>query len=248
MSRTDHFSGVAKEYAAFRPTYPDALFSYVAGLPRRRRRAWDCGAGSGQAAHGLLPHFSSVIATDISRKLLASAPMHAGTHRAAASAERCPLAGASVDLVVVAQALHWIDLPPFYAEVRRVVVPGGAVVVWSYDLAVLGEPGLDRLFREFSEGTVGEYWPPERRLVNDRYRGIPFPFDEVVAPEFSMEADWTLDDLLGYVGTWSAVSRYRARVGDDPVPSLAGHLEPPWGKRNAPRRIRWPLAMRAGRV
>lgn len=248
MSRTDHFSGVAKDYAVFRPTYPDALFSYVASLPRGRSRAWDCGAGSGQATSGLLPHFTSVFATDISRKLLATAPVHSRLYRAAAPAERCPLAGASVDLVVVAQALHWIDLPPFYAEVHRVVVPGGAVVVWSYDLAVLGDPGLDQPFREFYESTVGQYWSPERRLVEDRYRGMPFPFEESVVPEFSMEADWTLDDLLGYVGTWSAVSRYRAGVGDDPVKLLAGELEPRWGSRDMPRRVRWPLAVRAGRV
>jgi hypothetical protein len=248
LAHTDHFSRVAKDYAAFRPTYPDGLFAHVAGLARRRRRAWDCGAGSGQAAGGLLSHFSCVIATDISRTLLASAPPLAGLHRAAASAERSPLTAASVDLVVVAQALHWIDLPAFYAEVRRVVVQGGAIAVWTYDLALLGEPALDQRFREFTQITVGEFWPPERRLVDDGYRGIPFPFEESSVPEFSMEADWTLDDFLGYVGTWSAVSRYRAQVGHDPVKALAGQLEPRWGNGDTPRRIRWPLAVRAGRV
>ena len=135
-----------------------------------------------------------------------------------------------------------------FGEVRRVVVPGGGIAVWSYDLAVLGDSGLDEPFRQSYSVAVGDYWLPERRLVEDRYRRIPFPFDEPVVPEFSMEADWTLDDLLGYVGTWSAVSRYRSRVGTDPVPMLAQHLEPRWGGRDAPRRIRWPLAVRAGRV
>lgn len=248
MGRTDHFSGVATDYAAFRPRYPEALFAYLARMPRHRRRAWDCGAGSGQAAVPLLPYFPCVVATDISRRLLGSAPRRAGLHPIAAPAEGCPLAGGSIDLVVVAQALHWIDRPAFYAEIRRVLVPDGAVAVWSYGLAVLGGPDLDGPFRAFYERTVGEYWPPERRWVDEGYRRLPFPFEELPVPEFSMEADWTLDALLGYVGTWSAVRRYLARAGQDPVALLAGQLEPHWGPRRQRRRIRWPLVVRAGRV
>jgi SAM-dependent methyltransferase len=247
MTGTDHFSGVARAYAAYRPRYPAALFDYVAGLTSRHRRAWDCGAGSGQATEGLVPHYSSVMATDISRSQLASAAGLARVFRVAAAAERCALASASVDLVVVAQALHWIDRPAFYAEVRRVVASGGAIVVWSYDLAVLGDPLLDSGFRDFYDRTLGQYWPPERRLVEARYREISFPFEEMEVPEFSMVADWTLEELLGYVGTWSAVSRYRASQGKDPTAMLAERLEPRWG-RHETRRIQWPLAVRAGRI
>ena len=244
---TDHFSGVAKAYAAYRPRYPVELFDYVAGLPTHHRRAWDCGAGSGQAAEGLLHHFSSVVATDISPSQLSSALAAGKLLRVAASAERSPLASGSMDTVVVAQALHWIDLPLFYAEVRRVVAHGGVIVVWSYDLAVLGDSELDTVFRDFYNEKLGRYWPPERRLVEARYRGISFPFGELPAPQFSMVADWTLDDLLGYVGTWSAVSRYRASHQDDPTPLLADLLERRWGRQET-RRIRWPLVVRAGRV
>ncbi len=148
MTGTDHFSGVAKAYAAHRPRYPVELFDYVAGLTTHHRRVWDCGAGSGQAAEGLLPHFSSVVATDISRSQLASALAESRLLRVTASAERSPLASGSVDTVVVAQALHWIDLPVFYAEVRRVVARDGVIVVWSYDLAILGDPELDTVLRE----------------------------------------------------------------------------------------------------
>ena len=242
----DHFSGVARAYALYRPRYPPALFAYLAGLVPRHDRAWDCGAGSGQAAEGLRPHFRRVIASDISRLQLAGAEDAHGLLRFVAAGERSALAESSVDLIVVAQALHWLDLSAFYAEVRRVLRPDGALAVWSYDLARLGEARLDGAFREFYDVTVGEYWPPERRLVDDRYRGIPFPFAETTTPPFDMEADWTLDELLGYVGTWSAVSRYRALAGSDPVPSLGERLRPLWGPRER-RRITWPVAMRAGR-
>jgi SAM-dependent methyltransferase len=247
VAGTDHFSGVARAYAAYRPRYPAALFDYVAGLTSRHTRAWDCGAGSGQATEGLLLHYSSVVATDISRSQLSSAPERGRVHRVAAAAERSALVDGSVDLIAVAQALHWIDLPAFYSEVRRVVAPGGAIVVWSYDLAVLGDPELDTAFRDFYDGTLGRYWPPERRLVDARYRSISFPFAETAVPEFSMVADWTLVDLLGYVGTWSAVSRYRATEGVDPATMLAERLEPRWGRQET-RRIRWPLTVRAGRI
>lgn len=240
---TDHFSGVARAYARYRPGYPPALFAYLAALAPGHDRAWDCGAGSGQAAEGLCPHFGQVVATDISRLQLAGAP---GPFRVVSPAERSALAGSSMDLVVVAQALHWLDLPAFYAEVRRVLRPGGALAVWSYDLAQLGEAKLDELFRDFYDTTVGDYWPPERRLVDDRYRGIPFPFAETTVPSFAMEADWTLDEVLGYVGTWSAVTRYRAIAGIDPVPSLGERLRTAWGPAER-RRISWPVAMRVGR-
>ncbi len=246
--RADHFSSVARAYARYRPAYPADLFTVLAGLASRHGRAWDCGAGSGQASEGLRSHFSAVVATDISPAQLASGSGRTGLHRVVAAAERCPLADGSIDLVAVAQALHWIDLSAFYSEVRRVVLPGGVVAVWSYDLALLGDVKLDRAFRHFYDVTVGDYWPPERRLVDAGYRGISFPFAETTVPPFSMSADWTLDDLLGYVGTWSAVSRYRAETGADPVEMLGELLESIWGGREARRRIEWPLIVRAGRV
>lgn len=245
MTRTDHFSAVADAYASYRPMYPASLFEFLASLPSRRRRAWDCGAGSGQATHGLLPYFSSVVATDISRSQLAAARAPAGLHRIAAAAERAPLATGSVDLVIVAQALHWIDHEAFYAEVRRVLGPGGAISVWTYGLVECGESRLDAIVRNFYDREVGDYWPPQRRLVDERYRGIPFPFADVVVPEFSMIADWPLEEFLGYVGTWSAVSRYRVAKQVDPVADLAARLGGLWGPR---RLIAWPLSVRAGLV
>ncbi len=171
---TDHFSGVAREYARYRPRYPWALFDYLAGLVTCHDRAWDCGAGSGQAGEGLLPHFGRVVASDISRAQIGSLPAGAGALRVVAAAERAPLATSSMDLIVVAQALHWLDLPAFYAEVRRVLRPDGALAVWSYDLARFDDSRLDGAFRDFADGTVGEYWPPERRLVETAIAAFRF--------------------------------------------------------------------------
>jgi hypothetical protein len=61
-----------------------------------------------------------------------------------------------------------------------------------------------------------------------------------------MAVTWSLEELLGYIGTWSATSRYRAVTGADPLPELAERLAPVWGDRAARRRIEWPLSIRAG--
>jgi len=243
----DHFSGAAPQYAAFRPLYPLSLFQALAeGVPLRRR-AWDCATGNGQAAVGLARHFDHVIATDASAEQLALALFHARVTYARACAERSPLRGHCVDLVTVAQALHWFDRPAFFAEARRVLSPGGLLAVWSYGLPEI-EPALDRLLGAFYHDVVGPYWPAERRMVENGYRSIQFPFEEVLIVSPPMEAVWSLEDLSGYLGTWSATLRYRAALGRDPIPELLDAMRPAWGQDDRRRAVRWPLSVRAGRT
>ena len=63
-----------------------------------------------------------------------------------------------------------------------------------------------------------------------------------------MEAYLNLDELAGYMRTWSAVNRYRDAKGRDPVVDLLGDLTPLWGDPQVRRSVRWALAVRAGRV
>jgi SAM-dependent methyltransferase len=167
-----------------------------------------------------------------------------GARRCAALAEQTPLADRSVDLVVVAAALHWFDLERFYSEVRRVMTPDGVLAAWAYSLLSAGAE-VDSDLQTFFSETVGPYWPPERRWVDRGYRGLPFPFARLEAPRFEMEAAWSLEDLAGYLGTWSAVKRFRAASGKDPVPPLIEKLRRAWGKGR--RRVVWPLHLLVGR-
>ena len=249
MSRSfsDHFSGVAGAYAEFRPRYPEALFDWLADLAPDREVAWDCATGSGQAARGLARRFGRVVATDASAEQIAAAPPHPRVEYRVAPAQSSGLAARSVDLVTVAQALHWFDRPAFYGEAERVLRPGGLLAVWTYGHPSLDPPEADALLQEFHSGTVGPYWPPERALVDAGYRTIEFPFPEVDPPPFEMETRWTLAALLGYVATWSATTRFRGARGFDPVPALGEALARPWGDPEEARRIRWPLTLRAGR-
>ncbi len=242
----DHFAPVAATYAEFRPRYPEALFDWLAARVPARELAWDCACGSGQATLGIARRFARVVATDASADQLAGAPAHQRVSYQVAPAEASGLADASVDLIAVAQALHWFDLSRFHAEARRVLKPGGLLAAWSYGVLTLGDPDLDALARRFHDVTLGPYWPAQRRLVERSYRDLDFPFDELAVPAFELVAHWPLAHLLGYFRSWSATARYRAAHGADPVAALAQELAPRWGDPTASRRIVWPLALRAG--
>jgi SAM-dependent methyltransferase len=246
-SFSDHFSASAASYASHRPSYPAALFEWLASVAPDRRLAWDCGTGSGQAALALADNFAQVVATDPSTAQLAQALRHSRVRYVAMTAERTALAGASASLITVAQALHWFDRPAFFAEAGRVLVEQGVLAVWSYGLLTLGDEPLDRTIRRFHGETMGPHWPPERRLVDEGYRALELPFDAVAAPSFGMTAEWTLTQLAGYLSTWSAVQRARAETGVDPLPALTDALRASWGAEAAVRRVEWPLTLKVGR-
>lgn len=243
---TDHFSAVAADYSRYRPGYPPELFAYLAPLPARRRLAWDCATGNGQAAVGLAEHFDRVVGTDLSAAQIAHAAAHPRVAYRVALAEAPALEAGSVDLVTVAQALHWLDTTRFFAEVERVLAPGGAVAAWCYNLLDV-DPGVNAVIGRFYSRIVGRYWAPERRLLEAGYRTIPFPFAEVAPPAFAMQAEWRLADLTGYLGTWSATERYRALEGEDPLERIVADLTAAWGDPETPRTVRWPLNLRVGR-
>lgn len=242
----DHFSSIARAYAAWRPRYPDELFEWLAALAPRRGLAWDCAAGNGQATVPLARHFARVIGTDASAEQLGAAPGHDRIEYRVAPAHASGLADASADLVTVAQALHWFDARAFYAEARRVLAPDGVLAVWTYGMVELGDAGLDRAVGRFYRDVVGPFWPPERRHVENGYRSLEFPFAAIEPPAFAIRERFSVERFLGYAGTWSATVRFREARGLDPILDLAREIAPLWGEGE--REIRWPLGVRAGRL
>jgi SAM-dependent methyltransferase len=247
MSFKDHFSRLAAQYSAFRPAYPPAIFDYLAQLCLDRQSAWDCACGNGQATLALAERFQEVIATDASAQQLAAAPARPNVTYRVAPAEESGIESQSLDLVTVAQALHWFDLDPFYGEVQRVLKPSGVLAVWTYGPLQVDGNGIDALFQKFYSNIVGPYWPPERRFVEAGYRGLAFPFAELSPPSFNMEERWDRAHLLGYLRTWSATARYVEDKGVDPVEALEERLRPLWVDASSTRKVTWPLALRAGR-
>lgn len=246
MTFKDHFSGHAADYAAYRPGYPAALFTWLATVAPARRLAWDCGTGNGQAALQAVEHFESVVATDPSAEQLANAAPHPRVAYRVASAEDSGLESGSVDLITVAQALHWFDFDRFYAEAGRVLVPGGVLAAWTYTLPRVS-PEIDPLVDRLGFEIAGPYWPPERRWVDEEYRTIPFPLAEIAAPRFETEERRSFDRFWGYLGTWSAVRRYAKETGRDPRDEIRDDLTAAWGPPETEREVRWPVHLRVGR-
>lgn len=223
-SFADHFSLQAAAYRLHRPGYPAALFDFLADLAPARELAWDCGCGSGQATRDLALRFARVIATDPSAAQLAQAGTTPNIIYRAAAETDPRIAGGSVDLVTAAQAAHWFDAPRFHTEVTRVLKCGGVLALWIYGLPRI-DPAVDACVQEFHSVSVGRYWPAGRFHVDTGYRHLPFPYADLDAPAFEHRLQWTLEDLLQHLDTWSAVRYCRERTGTDPVaqarPALA---------------------------
>ena len=246
MSFRDHFSRRAAAYARYRPTYPDALYARLAELARGSGAALDCATGSGQAALALVRYFDRVLATDGSHDQLTRAGRHERVIYARAYAEHVPARDHTFDLVTVAAAAHWVDLDRFYAEVRRVVRPGGVVALWGYYM-FQSEPAIDAVLDRYAHQVLAPHWPERMHFNQERYTTLPFPFERVALPKFQAEAHWTLEETRGYMATWSAVQRYQDAHGRESIEEIAADLERAWGG-NRRVHLRWPLHMLVGRV
>lgn len=239
------FAQGGQAYARYRPDYPAELAQYLARIAPSRRMALDVGCGNGQLTRLLAPHFDEVLGLDPSADQIAHADAQAGVHYQQASAEQLPVADGRACLITAAQAAHWFDRPRFYQEARRVAAPNAVLALITYGVMVLANAAGER-FQAFHEHEIGPYWPPERRLVDSGYADIDFPFDEIKPPAMQITQHWNLDQLLGYVSTWSAVRQAREKGRSDMLITFAQDLKTLWGDAAQVRTITWPIHMRVG--
>lgn len=247
MRFKDHFSNQAALYASARPHYPPALFDWLAQHAPRRGLAWDAGCGSGQCALALAAFFDRVIATEPSAAQLEHAAAHPRVEYRNEPAESPSLEPGSVDLLTVAQALHWFELERFWPAARRVLAGDALVAVWCYGYSHV-DAAVDGVFARLHDHLLGPYWPPERRHIGNHYAQLSFPFEPVSTPEFAMRCDWTLAQYLAYLGSWSSVARYREAHDADPLELVRAEFATAWGDPDAVRTVRWPLTLKVGRV
>lgn len=240
----DFFSDQAKLYATFRPDYPAELYQFIFSHLTHKGTAWDCATGNGQVAQHLAHHFETVHATDISQKQLDSAHHADNIIYSISPAEKTTFADNQFDLITVGQALHWFNLDEFYAEATRVGKDNSILAVWGYNICAVN-PEVDDLFHDFYHNVVGAYWDSARRHVEDEYAGLPFPFDQIPSPGFSIQTNWTLDQFIGYVTTWSATQKYIKIKQTSPVFLLKEKLKKYWHP-DEKKIINFPVFLKAG--
>jgi ubiquinone/menaquinone biosynthesis C-methylase UbiE len=241
----DHFSSHASTYARFRPRYPAALFQWLAVVSPGTQLAWDAGTGNGQVAQGLVTRFAKVMATDASAEQIRNAIPHARVTYAVAQYESGLPAG-SAQLVTVGQALHWFDADAFCKEARRVLQPQGILAAFAYVHSTI-TPELDPLMHHHHSVTLGHYWPREHHFIHEEYRTIALPIDELAPPPFEMREEWTLEQYLGFLRSWSATQKLIAARGEEPIVAFEQAFAEAWGSV-ARRTVRWPMFMRAGEI
>ncbi|MPR36181.1 class I SAM-dependent methyltransferase [Salmonirosea aquatica] len=242
----DNFSTGSDQYAQFRPTYPQAVFAYLSTLTENKGRAWDCGTGNGQVAVELAKTFAEVFATDFSQSQIGQAVLRENIEYSVQRAEQTNFPDDFFDLITVAQAIHWFDFEPFYQEVRRTAKPGALLVVLGYGLLKISK-NVDAVIDHFYHHIVGSFWDKERRYIDENYQSIPFPFPELKVPAFSNTLVWSLDHLLGYLSTWSAVRHFIAAHGYDPLDELRPELAVAWGSQSV-QDVHFPILVRIGRI
>lgn len=244
----DHFSKTSADYASYRPTYPMQLVDELAKISPATDLALDVGCGTGQLSVLLAERFNQVVATDASAAQIEKATPHKNVTYRTALAENSGVDDNSVDLITVAQAAHWLDLEKFYSEARRIAKSNAAIALITYGVLHVEGDAVDAIVQEFYWKTIGPYWPPERRHVEEGYRNLPYPFHETKLPNLAIEVSWCLQDLIGYVKTWSAVIAAQKALDTDPVAHLTETLRNPWGNAEVRRRVTWPLSLRVGHV
>jgi ubiquinone/menaquinone biosynthesis C-methylase UbiE len=243
----DNFSVQSKDYAAFRPKLQQEVYDFVISHVQRFNLAWDVGTGNGQTAVELSKVFKQVIATDISENQLAHAVQLPNISYRKEQAEHSSLENNSVDLITIAQAIHWFDFDNFYKEVKRVAKPGAIIAAFSYSMFRAEDKVIDDIIQRFYADS-SPYWDPERKYIDEQYKTIPFPFKEIDAPIFYIQYEWTVDQVIGYMRTWSANQHYLKKFGVELVnESLKSELAAYWpaGETN---RLRFPVYMRIGTV
>lgn len=246
MSFLDYFSGHSDLYRSARPTYPDELFAWVALQAPGRERVWDCATGNGQAAAGLAPYFETVLATDASARQLANAVQVSNVTYSLQPAEKTEFPDNYFDAVCVAQALHWFDHDRFYPEVHRVLRPGGIFAAWVYSEVVV-DPVLDPILQEQIITVIAPYWSPQNVHSHNGYRDLPFPFEPVEVPRFTITVDWNLPQLMAFIETWSATQKLISEQGTGFLEQAVQKIAETWGDPETLRQVEMPIALKLGR-
>lgn len=246
MKDEERFNKQSGAYAKFRPRYPDSLFKFLSENCDGHNLAWDCATGNGQAACGVAGYFDKVVATDISEEQIKHAFQNEKIEYKICKAENSKFPDRSVDLITIAQALHWFDFDIFYGEVNRILKPQGIIAAWAYSSSRIS-PEIDKITDYYDKKFLWEYWSTKNHYVFDKYNSIPFPFKKIECPSFKLECVWDYHEFSGYLSSWSAVEKFKQVNNADPFAEIEQSLKQAWGDLSKAKSITWELSIIAGR-
>ncbi|KAJ0978140.1 hypothetical protein J5N97_013614 [Dioscorea zingiberensis] len=255
------FKKQGKEYAQARPSYPPELFAFITSKTPEHHLAWDVGTGNGQAALSLAQVFKKVIATDTSQGQLSLAAKHPNIQyqhtpptMSIPELEHLVTPPGTVDAITVAQALHWFANPGFFSLVKHVLKPQGVFSAWCYTLPSTNDAQVDGVLKRLYSESAG-FWSPERRMVDEEYRSIEFPFDPVggeksTGPfEFESVRRMELEEYVSYIRSWSAYQTAKEKGVELLTDEVVGELERAWvgGGKDA-KEVKFPVFLRIGKL
>jgi hypothetical protein len=243
----DLFSAQSNTYAKYRPTYPQELFDYILQFVEQKNLAWDCGTGNGQAAEVLAGYFEKLIASDISEAQISNAVKKKNIEYHICPAEQTPFADNSFDLITVATAYHWLNWEKFHKEATRVGKKNSVIAVWAYNTFSSADEKVNQLINHFYYDIVYKYWDPERRHVENNYASVAFDFDSLPSKDFGIHRNWTREQFLGYLESWSSVQNYVKANHSSPVDLIKEEMDTIW-ENNVAKAVYFPVFLKIGRI
>ncbi|XP_071543816.1 putative methyltransferase DDB_G0268948 isoform X3 [Panulirus ornatus] len=236
------FEGTAHAavYAKFRPQTPATLTDRVISFLTEKYKeslaaAADVGCGSGQSTQVLGPHFASVTGLDISEAQISEATKQntrTNISFKVSGAEKLPFPNSSLQLVTAGQACHWFDLPKFYQEVDRVLVPGGVLALYGYlfPQPIHGDltEKLGDIIEDVYQKDTNGYWESGIEDVGTCYGDqkyiIPYP-DLIRDDTHFVDKIASVSDLTGYITSWSGFQNFLAKNGDTAAKKILDNFQ-----------------------
>lgn len=203
------------------------IYEFLKEISKHTGMAWDCACGNGQVAQDLVNVFSQVIATDVSEEQVKHATQHERINYLVSPAEHTSFDDEIFDCVCVAQALHWFDHEHYWAELDRVLKPGGVFAYWGYNFPSVSDE-VNAELDTYLYPVINDYWATENQLLWDQYQNIDAPYAPIETPRIDLVFDCNLPQFINYLHTWSAVRRCMDVQGDAFFVELANRLARHW--------------------
>ena len=216
----------AERYANGRPFFHRLVTEKIRTVcceSGRINHALDVGCGTGQSTLALLEVGDEIIGMDNSAEMLSHAIRHAQVCYVKGQAEQMPFGDAAFGLMTVALAFHWFDRRQFMSEARRVLRPGGWLVIYTDGFCgrMIGNDNFQTWNREHY--LVRYPTPPRNNQPLTDADALEYGFIPSGSDQFAHEVEFTPDQLVNYLLTQTNVIS-AVEMGREELQSVAHWL------------------------